>query len=128
MAHPEPTAYRNRAEERRKAVGSTAFTRPRRPMPQPVIQTPVVQGTTSSTERNPVIPGKVQNEVAGPSAIGKMLLEKDGWLEKHDEEKVNQVENTSVNRGGLGYQESKKSAYNSMILQGESFLKSISKR
>ena len=120
--HQEQTVYRNRAEERRKAVGSTAFTRPRRPAPQPLLQPSGYQTAASEPQETP-IPGKVQIETSGPTAIGKMLLQKDGWLEKHEEKSSSTLSNASVNRGGLGYQESKKSMYNSMILEGDFFMK-----
>lgn len=106
-------------------MGSTAFTKPHRPIPQPVVQTPV---NPQATQPQPVIPGRNVESSSGPSAIGKMLLEKDGWLQKHVEEEKKPISNASVNRGGLGYQKSSKSMYHSMILQGDSFLNAISKR
>ena len=59
-----------------------------------------------------------------PSVIGRMLLEKDGWLEKHKEEDEDSLmKNKTSFRGGLGYEETKKSGYDAMILQGDSFFK-----
>ena len=124
--HQEQSSeYRNRAEERRKTVGSTAFVSVRRAAPQPV---PIMPVATVST----VIPGKSIEEnkptnnipESTPSVIGRMLLEKDGWLEKHKEEDEDKlVKNKTSFRGGLGYDETKKSIYDAMILQGDSFFK-----
>lgn len=124
--HQEQSSeYRNRAEERRKTVGSTAFVSVRRAAPQPV---PIMPVATVPT----VIPGKSIEEnkptnnipESTPSVIGRMLLEKDGWLEKHKEEDEDKlVKNKTSFRGGLGYDETKKSSYDAMILQGDSFFK-----
>ena len=124
--HQEQSSeYRNRAEERRKTVGSTAFVSVRRAAPQPV---PIMPVATAPT----VIPGKTIEEnkptnnipESTPSVIGRMLLEKDGWLEKHKEEDEDSLmKNKTSFRGGLGYEETKKSGYDAMILQGDSFFK-----
>ena len=80
--HQEQSSeYRNRAEERRKTVGSTAFVSVRRAAPQPV---PIMPVATVPT----VIPGKTIEEnkpknnipESTPSVIGRMLLEKDALM------------------------------------------------
>ena len=126
-AHP---VYRDRAEERRRTVGSDAYTTAHRPA---LHTQAVVLESTAPPPRMPVstvvrplemmadavIPGYARGqerkaEAPAPS-IGQMLLAKDGWLQKHKEENVSVVGQTSSNHGGLGYQ--------SMILEGDNFLK-----
>lgn len=129
-AHP---VYRDRAEERRRTVGSDAYTTAHRPamhtqavvlestappprMPVSTVVRPVVRPMEMMAP-DAVIPGYSRGQekkVEAPS-IGQMLLAKDGWLQKHKEENVSVVGQTSSNHGGLGYQ--------SMILEGDNFLK-----
>ena len=58
--------------------------------------------------------------------IGKLLLEKDGWLQKYGDEKENQTMQTGIKRGGLGYEDP--SAKRSMILEGDSFFNAMTKK
>lgn len=87
------------------------------PPPRMPVST-VYRPTEMTTVMNDaVIPGYSRGQekkVEAPS-IGQMLLAKDGWLQKHKEENVSVVGQTSSNHGGLGYQ--------SMILEGDNFLK-----
>lgn len=125
-AHP---VYRDRAEERRRTVGSDAYTTAHRPAmhtqavvlestaPPPRMPVSTVVRPMEMMMSDAVIPGYSRGQekkVEAPS-IGQMLLAKDGWLQKHKEENVSVVGQTSSNHGGLGYQ--------SMILEGDNFLK-----
>lgn len=124
-AHP---VYRDRAEERRRTVGSDAYSTAHKPA---IHTQAVVLESTAPPPRMPVstnyrpmemtndavIPGhsRMQEKKSEAPSIGQMLLAKDGWLQKHKEEQVSVVGQTSSNHGGLGYQ--------SMILEGDNFLK-----
>lgn len=102
--HQEPsTEYRNRAEERRKAVGSTAFIRPRPHVP---------------TAYESVIPGKSTG--SGVSGFGNTVNHNTPSGEKRFDREGSKK---GDGRTGLGYEESKKSAYSSMILEGDFFAK-----
>lgn len=103
--HQEPsTEYRNRAEERRKAVGSTAFTRPRPPVPNAY---------------EPVIPGKSTGSDGISGGFGYSVNHNASGGKRFDREGLKKGDG----RTGLGYEESKKSAYSSMILEGDFFTK-----
>lgn len=127
--------YRDRAAERRRTVGSDAYTTAHRPAAH--TQAVVLESTAPPPRRpgsfaframeapkDAVIPGfargareqeEERRKKAEAPSIGQMLLAKDGWLKKHKEESVSVVGQTSSNHGGLGYQ--------SMILEGDNFLK-----
>ena len=119
--HGDVDNYRNRAEERRRAVGSTAFFSPHRPAPSnaqpwpapgfsiPAITIPGHPGApmppTPPAPMPPMPPAPMQPMPPAPPtpSIGEMLLKKEGWLRKQED--ANVVEVSSSNRGGLGFQE-----------------------
>ena len=127
--HGDQTDYRNRAEERRRTVGSTAFVSPHRPVIQQPAVVPTAQNgwisSGASRDNTTVIPGYASippppmppmpappamppappaPPVPAAPSIGEMLLAKDRWLRKHDLDDVDVVGHASSNRGGLGFQ------------------------
>ena len=96
--------YKDRAEERRRKVGSTAISNPNKPAVQPVSYSSGPPTTESTIPGFVEPPSVVPTAAPGPS-IGQMLLAKDGWLKKHQEEDSSVPLSGTVGfrRGGLGF-------------------------
>ena len=88
------TQYKDRAEERRRAVGSTAITNPK-PAAQPVVTVPTGEVVPGYSAPRPIAKAPAQETAPVPS-IGQMLLAK----EEEEPEVTGMVGNR---RGGLGY-------------------------
>lgn len=93
------TQYKDRAEERRRAVGSTAITNPK-PAAQPVVTVPTGEVVPGYSAPRPIAKAPAQETAPVPS-IGQMLLAKEGWLKKEEEPEVTGM--VGNRRGGLGY-------------------------